>query len=111
MDLKLVGSRIRAAREANHLTQEELAEAVEMSPMHISVIERGLKAPKVDTFVKIANALHISADFLLQDVLECSVETQSNPLYEEIRTLPKNAQQWIMETIRSYRKVHYPEIK
>ena len=34
----------RSAREAKNLTQEELAALVNLSPTHVSVIERGLKA-------------------------------------------------------------------
>lgn len=51
MDLKAVGQRIKAAREAKHLTQEELAALVNLSPTHVSVIERGLKVTKLDTFI------------------------------------------------------------
>ena len=65
MDLKAVGQRIKMAREAKGLTQEDLAAMVELSPTHVSVIERGLKAAKLDTFVAIANALEVSADSLL----------------------------------------------
>lgn len=54
MDLKAVGQRIKAAREAKNLTQEELAALVNLSTTHVSVIERGLKVTKLDTFVAIA---------------------------------------------------------
>uniref|UniRef100_UPI003A89D125 helix-turn-helix domain-containing protein n=1 Tax=Coprococcus comes TaxID=410072 RepID=UPI003A89D125 len=37
MDLKAVGQRIKAAREAKNLTQEELAALVNLSPTHVSV--------------------------------------------------------------------------
>ena len=43
MDLKAVGLRIKEAREAKNLTQENLAAIVDLSTTHISVIERGLK--------------------------------------------------------------------
>ena len=62
MDLKAVGQRIKSAREAKNLTQEELAALVNLSSTHVSVIERGLKVTKLDTFVAIANALDVSAD-------------------------------------------------
>ena len=44
MDLCAIGARIKAAREKAGMTQEDLAAALEMSPTHISVIERGVKA-------------------------------------------------------------------
>lgn len=39
MDLKAIGRRIKIAREQKGLTQEALAELVDLTPMHISVIE------------------------------------------------------------------------
>lgn len=65
MDAQIVGQRIKAAREARGLTQEALAAMVDLSPTHISVIERGLKTPNLDSFVAIANALSVSADAYL----------------------------------------------
>ena len=59
MDLKAVGQRIKSAREAKNLTQEELAALVNLSPTHVSVIERGLKVTKLDTFVAIVAGLII----------------------------------------------------
>lgn len=51
MDLKAIGVRIKEAREAKGFTQEQLAEIVGLSPTHMSVIERGVKAPKLETFI------------------------------------------------------------
>ena len=78
MDLKAVGLRIKAAREAKNLTQKNLTAIVDLSPTHISVIERGLKTVWLDKFVAIANALDVSADFLLVDVVSRSMEGLTN---------------------------------
>ena len=50
MDLKAIGRHIKIAREQKGLTQEALAELVDLTPMHISVIERGFKPTKLETF-------------------------------------------------------------
>ena len=73
MDLKAVGQRIKAAREAKNLTQEELAALVNLSTTHVSVIERGLKVTKLDTFVAIANALDVVdlINYQNTDLLAC----------------------------------------
>ena len=47
MDLKAVGQRIKSAREAKISTQEELAALVNLSPTHVSVIERGFESYKI----------------------------------------------------------------
>lgn len=101
MDLKAVGQRIKAAREAKNLTQEELAALVNLSTTHVSVIERGLKVTKLDTFVAIANALDVSADELLIDVVTHSVTGVSNELSDMIGKLPKNEQKRILNAVRA----------
>ena len=102
MDLKAVGQRIKAAREAKNLTQEELAALVSLSPTHVSVvIERGLKVTKLDTFIAIANALDVSADTLLIDVVTHSVTGVTNELSEMIEKLPKEKQQRIINAVRA----------
>ena len=97
MDLKAVGQRIKSAREAKNLTQEELAALVNLSPTHVSVIERGLKVTKLDTFVAIANALDVSADTLLIDVVAHSVTGVTNELTEKIEKLPIKEQKKIIK--------------
>ncbi len=101
MDFGAIGSRIKAARERKHLTQEDLAAIADLSPTHISVMERGVKPPKLMTQVNIANALDVSADTLLQDVVEHSREGGSNELAQEIMKLPAGERSRIINAIRA----------
>lgn len=101
MDLNAVGARIKAAREAKGLTQEKLAEIIGKSTTHISVIERGCKAPKLETFVQIANALDVSADSLLLDVVDHSNQSIASDLSAMIEKRPKKEQQRIMNAVRA----------
>lgn len=95
-----VGQRIKAAREAQGLTQETLAEFADISPNHMSVIERGIKSPNLDTFIAIANALGVSGDSLLQDVVVHSTESTANELYDMIRRLPVERQRRILAAVK-----------
>ena len=101
MDLKAVGLRIKTAREAKGLTQENLAALVDLSSTHISVIERGMKTVRLDTFVAIANALDVSADTLLIDVVAHSVTGVTNELTEKIEKLPIKEQKKIIKVIHT----------
>ena len=101
MDMVAIGSRIKEARERAHLTQEELAEIVDISPTHMSVIERGVKTPKLDTFVKIVNALHLSSDALLQDGLNHADESIMAEISVRIGSLPQKDQERILNAIRA----------
>lgn len=69
LDLLLMGERLRACRAARKQTMKEFAELCGISERYLADIERGLKAPKLDTFVRIANAAGVSPEYLLQDSL------------------------------------------
>ena len=100
MDLKAVGQRIKEAREAKGFTQEDLAAIVDLSPTHVSVIERGLKVAKLDTFVAIANALDVSADTLLIDVVTQSTNGATNELADLIGKLPVKDKRKILKAVK-----------
>ena len=102
MDFSKVGYRIKIAREAKNLSQEDLAALVDLSPTHISVIERGKKATRLDKFVAIANVLEVSADSLLIDVVDHSVTGVTNELNELISSQPKEQQLRIINAVRAF---------
>ena len=60
-----IGARIRYHRTINEISQEELAFRTQMSRVHIGYIERGERAPSLESVINIANALNVSADELL----------------------------------------------
>ena len=72
MDYKLLGQRIRAARLAAGLSQEQLAEIVGLTSQHISHTEVASTKISLPALVKIANALHTSVDKLLSDSIQDS---------------------------------------
>jgi len=54
---KQLGARIKELRKIKKLTQEQLAEMVDVDPKHLSRIEVGGSYPSIDTLVKLAAAL------------------------------------------------------
>jgi len=101
VDLCAIGARIKAARERAGMTQEDLAAELDMSPTHISVLERGRKAPKLETLVNIANTLHVSTDMLLQDVVVCATDGLASELSVAITKLKPKEQERIINAIRA----------
>ena len=65
-DLKLVGSRIKAVRISRGMSQADLAVEASVSLPLISNNERGKTGMQLETFVKVAEALQVSADYLLR---------------------------------------------
>lgn len=101
MDSQAIGNRIKAAREARGLTQEALAGIVDLSTTHMSVIERGIKSPRLETFVALANALDVSADDLLIDVVNKSTISVAGELDQIISKLPRDRKQRILKAVRA----------
>lgn len=100
MDLKPMGRKIKEAREKKGYTQEQLAEKLNLSVQHISVIERGVKAPKLETFVKIANELDVNSDFLLSDLLSVSSQLTASELNHRMEKIPEKEKKRILEVVR-----------
>jgi len=62
---KTLGANIRKARTRLAITQEQMAELLEMSPEVYGRMERGLIFPRVERLVDICEKLGVSSDQLL----------------------------------------------
>lgn len=60
-----IGERIKKQRLLNGYSREQLAELVEITPRFCYDLELGLKNMSVSTLCKLADALHVHADYLL----------------------------------------------
>ena len=65
VDLKSIGERISKRRKSMGMTQEQLAEKMDVSIQMISNLERGIKAIKIDNLVKLSQILNVSTDYIL----------------------------------------------
>jgi transcriptional regulator with XRE-family HTH domain len=64
-----LGLNLRALRDRAGLSQEELGEMCGLDRTEISLLERGLRFPRLDTLVKLARALELkSVGDLLDDI-------------------------------------------
>ena len=60
-----IGEQVRIAREQARLTQEMLAEKIEVSPQYISDLERGVVGIALPTLKKLCSTLAVSSDRIL----------------------------------------------
>ena len=104
MKLDTIGKNIRKFREAKKLRQEDLAEKAELTTNYIGMIERGEKIPALDTFIKILNALGVSADMVLSDVLDNGYKVKDSLLNEKLEKLVPEDRNRIYEVIDTMMK-------
>lgn len=60
-----IGEQVKKARESAKLTQEQLAEKIEVSPQYISDLERGVVGISIQTLKTLCTELCVSSDSIL----------------------------------------------
>ncbi len=100
IDYKAMGERIRGARKAKKLSQEQLAEICSLSAAHIGHIERGTRIPSLDTVFRISQTLEISIDYIILDSLENNSVSISN-LKSIIEKMSHEKQAIIISTMKA----------
>ncbi len=99
MDFYAVGRSIRKCRLSKGMRQEDLAEQTNLSTTYIGMVERGEKKPSLETFVKILNALGVSADIVLCDVLDNGYMVKNSLLNEKLSKLSNDDRDKIYDVI------------
>ena len=67
VDKRKMGKQIKMVRTSKRMTQEELAEMIDVSPTFLSLVETGAKALSLSKAIELADVLKVSMDVLFQD--------------------------------------------
>ena len=102
MEKLALGSRIRESRISRGYTQQELADRAEIGVVYISEIERGVKKPSLNSFVKIIDALDVSADYVLRDELPSGKGYVCTELTEKLLVLTPNQRKTASDILNAY---------
>ncbi|HEV7572638.1 MAG TPA: helix-turn-helix transcriptional regulator [Thermoanaerobaculia bacterium] len=70
---ELFGTSLRETRKRRGLSQERLAELTGLSTNYVGEMERGLKAPGLPVIVRLARALDVGINELLQGFTEANI--------------------------------------
>lgn len=107
---EVFGQRIRALREKQGLTQEQLAERADLHPNYIGQIERGLKNVSLENIQKIANGLRME----LHQLFSFDQSPRSRPLEQLIQLLkycPEDEVTFLLQHIEHLLKWRKPNDK
>ena len=69
MDKTELGQKLRQTRLSKGYTQQALANRAGIGNVYLGEIERGLKMPSLNSFIKLVVALDVSANYILKDEL------------------------------------------
>ena len=105
-----LGMRIKRHRLKAHLTQEQLAEKIDVATSTIAHAENGTSKPSLPLLLKIANALNVTLDQLVCDslpVIDTYIEKDIADLIADCTTTEKQIFRDIIavtkETMRKHR--------
>lgn len=96
-----IGKRIKERRKKCGMTQEQLAEKIDLSPNHLSAIERGVYGIKLDTLVQIINCLGCTADDLFCDVIDSGYKNRASRLTDMLEKLTPEEQSNILDVVET----------
>ncbi len=98
MDIKKAfGEKLKRIRNKRKLTQEQLAEIIDMSPKNLSKIEVGTSFVSSETLEKIMFALNVTAEELFANDYIKTQEELVSDIYEKIASIKNNQQK--LETV------------
>ena len=101
MDYYAIGQRIRRCRKAQGLTQEQLAETVDVSPTHVSHIETGVTKLSLPVLVKIADALKVRLDALLHDAPHDNADSAAEEVMAVLAACDADQRRIIADIVRA----------
>lgn len=100
IDYKLIGERIKRVRQSRTMTQEVLAERLNVSIGYVSQVERGVTKISLDLLGAICAVLDCDiAGLVAESALDSNTYVESE-LLEEIRGLDRKKKKFILEMIQ-----------
>ncbi|HDX7086389.1 TPA: helix-turn-helix transcriptional regulator [Clostridioides difficile] len=104
LDFKLIGQRIKIARIKKGLTQEAVANRVNITTQHMSNIETGNSSVSLPTLISIANTLYVTIDELLCDAILNSKVIFENELNEILKDCNEYETRFIVDIVKASKK-------
>lgn len=102
MDKFTLGSRLRQLRLEKGYSQHALAERAQLGNVYLGEIERGIKMPSLNSFIKIIEALDASADYILRDELTSGKEYIYDEITQKLKSLTPKQRKTAADILDAY---------
>ncbi len=102
MEQVALGKRIRESRISKGYTQQDLADRADIGVVYVSEIERGIKMPSLNIFIKIVDALDVSADYVLRDELPSGKGYICTEITEKLLVLTPGQRKTASDILNAY---------
>jgi transcriptional regulator with XRE-family HTH domain len=103
MKITSIGDRIAQRRRERGLNQAELAELIDTSQRQVSKYETGINIPSGEVLGRIADALDVSADWLIGRISADGLTDTERELIRAVRQLPEDKQDRVRKMLEIIR--------
>ena len=98
-----MGARLKEKRKALGLTQEQLAEKLNISVKHYGSVERGIAGLSIENLIEASNILGVNLDYLIKG------ESQESDIFPEhlknlYLTCPTSKRKFLLEALENLSK-------
>ena len=100
IDYKLIGERIKQERKRKNMTQEILAEKLNVSIGYVSQVERGITKISLDLLGAISTILNCDVASLISESAIRSNDYMMTEMIEAIKKLDDKKRKYIFEVIK-----------
>lgn len=98
----LFGRRLRQQRKLKGWTMEEFSGKVGLSPNYIGDLERGVKLPSLESFIRLVEALDVPADALIRDTVPSASYVADAELAEKLCRLSPRQKKAAMDILDAF---------
>lgn len=93
-----MGKRMKEKRKALNLTQEEMAEQLNVSIKHYGSVERGLAGLSIENLIEVSSILGVSLDYLIKGE-ETDTTSIPNKLKDLYLNCPPEKRQYLIQLL------------
>ena len=101
LNFKRIGEKLRTIRLSKNLTQEYIANAVDINTSHISNIENNRVKVSLSTLVQICNALDTTVDYFLSEEYSDSSSAIEQDILHELHACSNETKEHILKIIKA----------
>ena len=101
VDYAAIGKKLRNQRKQLGYTQEQVAEAVGITPAFMGHIERGERGMALDTLLHLCNFYHITMDYLWSDTLPPDNQQVATQIAAMLKDKTPEQQAAVMDIVRT----------
>lgn len=103
LNFEKIGKKIKEVRLEKKLTQEYLADAVDVNTSHISNIENNRVKVSLSTLIKICNALNITVDYILEEEYKQPSSAIEQEILHELSLCSDETKAQVLKIVKALR--------